>query len=99
MSNWTSVTCPHELEDGDGCGATIDVEYSVVPGHVYGDDADGNRGVWIDAEVEEVYLPDACPTCGAVFTEAEQQVMYKEVDDGFAANQRGHQRYGRAWED
>ena len=60
-----TVPCPVWGEPGELCEAPIEcpLEYTPgwFPGEMYGQDADGNRGVWQSGYFEVCDIPNECP--------------------------------------
>jgi hypothetical protein len=75
-----TVLCPR-----DECGAEIEVECEVEPGEMYGQDADGNRGMWVPAAVLPNIPPTECPECKATFTLEQFTALEKKLEELAAA--------------
>lgn len=82
----TDILCPAILTFGDAmnghclfheigyeCGGDVEIELEVNPGEMYGSDADGNRGMWIEAYLSFNQILGSCK-CGHVVDEESQEV-------------------------
>lgn len=76
MTVTLTVWCP----DPD-CNAEIEVEAEIEPGGMDGQDADGNRGWWVPAQVLPPYPPTECPKCHRHFDEDEQHEMEMDLEE------------------
>jgi hypothetical protein len=71
-----TMSCPNE-----DCGAEIEVKAEVEPGERgYGSDADGNRGIDLEAYVHVPDAPGSCPACNRLFTPDERAELAHELE-------------------
>lgn len=81
----TLVPCQWVSEGGEECDGNILVELEWIPGEIYGSDADGNRGIWIDGYWSWTNVADVC-TKGHKVIDSEQ---YGDVAAGQLTNRSG----------
>lgn len=88
MAHSTTITFEHgkgnepsNEDDGELCQDEIEVELESEPGEMYGQDADGNRGIWIGPSVSRANDPPAkCEECGHIYTDEELARLTAEMD-------------------
>jgi hypothetical protein len=73
---------PSNLDDGDLCEDTIEIELEYEPGESnYGADADGNRGISVSGYFySDTEAPLKCEECGHIYSDEERADIQKEIN-------------------
>lgn len=75
-----TLRCPCNVgDDGDECDGEVTVELEWNPGEMYGQDADGNRGVWQPGYWSAFSCSEKCSN-GCELTEEQQDALMKEAE-------------------
>jgi hypothetical protein len=72
---YLTATCPNE-----DCQAEMEVGATVCPAESnWGADADGNRGIYVPAYIEEWDTPTKCEDCGVEYNEEQLEQLNKQL--------------------
>lgn len=69
------LPCPKQVgDDGNECSGEVTCELEWNPGEMYGQDADGNRGIWQPGYWSPVSCSSKCSE-GCELSDAEQELL------------------------